>query len=211
MAQKIGHVEKLKQQFDQAENQRRSNSSQDYSESDQSFSSEASTEKPEGPGQAQLNRIESQNNRIEHQNQQIQSQNKELLKVQNMILASLTAQSIYSSQPMPAIDSNKPSRDFIKQTGLKPQIPQRKRIQSKSLSKGTGTEASAICAPTSAKQTRNIAQKSPTNSAGSKEISSKTAKETNVSSFLGSCPLWQVIPPPERATAIHGQVRNKRS
>ena len=183
MAQKTGHVERLKQQFDQPENQRRSidntdnsynsqdtNSSQDCSESDKSFGSGASTENPEGPSQAQLNRIESQNNRIEHQNQQIQSQNKELLKVQNLILYSITSQSISSSKPIPVSLSNRPSQDSIKQTGPKPQIPQRKRVQSNSLSKATGSEASATFEPTSAKQTRNIAKNPSSNGAGHKLI-----------------------------------------
>ena len=84
---------------------------------------------------------------MENNYQQIQSLNKELLRVQDMMLYSLTPQSISASKPASA--SSKPSIDSIKQTGLKPQIPQRKRIQPTSLSKATGSEASAVFAQTS--------------------------------------------------------------
>ena len=80
-------------------------------ESDQSFSPGALAENPESPSQEQLNRIDSLNNRIKHLNE---------------LLDSLTSK--------PASDSSKPSQESIPVTGYK---PQRKRIQSKSVSKST--------------------------------------------------------------------------
>ena len=59
------------------------------------------------------------------------SQKRELFKVQDLLFDSLISKSISSSKPIPASDSSKPSQENIQVTGYK---PQRKRIQSKSVS-----------------------------------------------------------------------------
>ena len=181
MALKTNHVDKMRQIFDQPENRRRSidnkdnsynsqdtNSSQDCSESDQSFTSEASTENLKGFTQAQLNRIESQNKEILEGQKQRDSRDKEILRK----LDALSTQYSSSSNGRQTAVSDKPTQEVIQQKGPKPQIPKRKRVQSNSLSKASGSEASAYFEPTSAKQTRNIAQKPSPNSAGDNLISS---------------------------------------